>query len=202
VLPPDVEFEKLSWSPKELMLLELRSFDTRAITAAFGVPSMLLNESVTGGLVYQNPVSLFDFWWRSELRATALKFERAMSARFLPRPQTMRLDPGTLLTPPFAEFNQVMVAAYQAGVVNADEWRIHGLALPELPDGAGAEIATGAPKLSAVEAVQKVYLGVGKVITAEEARRMLIDAGADLAAVTPPELTQAPTALPQGGTTP
>jgi len=39
---------------------------------------------------------------------------------------------------------------------------------------------TGARSLSVAEVVQKVYLGVGKVINADEARRIINDAGGDL----------------------
>lgn len=140
VLPPDLEFEKLSWSPKELMLLELREFDTRAIASAFGVPAMLLNVPVEGGLTYQNPAALFDFWWRSELRVTAHKFERAMSARMMPRGKSVRLDPGTLLLPDFVAYAAAMAKGREMGDVSADEYRTRVFGLPPLPNGQGAQV--------------------------------------------------------------
>lgn len=140
VLPRGVEFKQLAWSPKELMLLELRAFDVRAICAALGVPAMLLNVPIEGGLTYQNPTALFDFWWRSELRTTAHRFERAMSARLMPRRQSFRLDPGTLLLPPFVEYAAAMAKGYEHQAVTLDEYRVSGLRLPPLPDGAGVEM--------------------------------------------------------------
>lgn len=149
VIPPDVEFTKLSWSPKELMLLELREFDTRAIAAALGVPAMLLNVPVSGGLTYQNPAALFDFWWRSELRVTAVKFERALSNWGMPRPQSLRLDPGSLLQPDFADYATAMLTALEKRAVTKDEVRTRALGLMPLPDGQGAEIDP-APEVAGV----------------------------------------------------
>jgi HK97 family phage portal protein len=143
VLPPNVEFSKLSWSPKELMLLELREFDTRAIASALGVPAMLLNVPVAGGLTYQNPAALFDFWWRSELRVTAVKFQQALSSWGTTRPQRFVLNPGGLLQPDFAEYATAMLTALERKAVTSDEVRTKALGLQPLPDGAGASIDPG-----------------------------------------------------------
>ena len=52
-------------------------------------------------------------------------------------------------------------------------------------------------ELSMEERIQKIYLGVGVVVTKEEARQILIDAGADITAIPPDELIK--TATPNTG---
>jgi phage portal protein BeeE len=69
--PPDVDFEVLSFNPSDLSLLETQEFNAKAIATAYGVPSVLLNMALQGGLTYQNPAALGEMWWRFELRPTA-----------------------------------------------------------------------------------------------------------------------------------
>jgi hypothetical protein len=54
---------------------------------AYGVPSVLLNMALQGGLTYQNPAALGEMWWRFELRTTATRIANAFSAQMLPRGQ-------------------------------------------------------------------------------------------------------------------
>lgn len=85
VLPPDIDAEQLSINPADLALLETREFGARAIATAYGVPSVLLNMALQGGLTYQNPGALGEMWWRFELRNVATRVANALSARCLPR---------------------------------------------------------------------------------------------------------------------
>jgi HK97 family phage portal protein len=85
VIPPEIDPEKLSIDPKDLALLEMREFDARMIATAYGVPSVLLNMALQGGLTYQNPGALGEMWWRFELRTTATRVANAFSAQMLPR---------------------------------------------------------------------------------------------------------------------
>lgn len=157
VIPPDVQFEQLQFSPKELMLLELREFDQRAIAAAFGVPSMLLNLAMSGSLVYQNPAMLFDFYWRSELFPTAGRFARAMTAKFLPAGNYAKFSSWELVRPDPAEFMKMLTALVEKGIITVDEARAAGMDLPPLAEGQQLEelsspSGTGtSPKLSIVE---------------------------------------------------
>jgi phage portal protein BeeE len=92
VLRPRLTFEKLSFNPKDLALLETQEFDAKAIATAYGVPSVLLNMALQGGLTYQNPAALGEMWWRFELRPTATRIANAFSAQMLPRGQWVWLD--------------------------------------------------------------------------------------------------------------
>jgi HK97 family phage portal protein len=158
ILPPDLEMlDPLSVSPKDLMLLESRDWDARQIAAAFGVPAMLLNIALSGGLVYQNPVQLFELWWRSELMPSAVKLQEALS-RWLPRGHWVEFDPAASLKPDLAALVQIFSKALADGAVTVDEYRAAVFDLPSLttqgdqatvlveePGAHGSEVADGPP---------------------------------------------------------
>jgi len=87
VLPPDIDAQQLSINPADLALLDNREYNARAICTAYGVPSVLLNMALQGGLTYQNPGALGEMWWRFELRPMSTRLADAFSARMLPRGQ-------------------------------------------------------------------------------------------------------------------
>lgn len=99
VLPPEIEFETLSLSPKDLMLLEGQEFSSRMVANAYGVPASLLNMAVTGGLTYQNPAMLGEQWWRFELRPTSKRIADAMTAQLLPAGNWVTLDASDTFAP-------------------------------------------------------------------------------------------------------
>ena len=92
VLPPNLEYEQLSFNPADLALLDTQEFNARVIATAYGVPATLLNMALQGGLTYQNPAALGEQWWRFELRPTALRIANAFSAQMLPRGQWVDFD--------------------------------------------------------------------------------------------------------------
>jgi hypothetical protein len=92
VVPPEIEPKTLSINPADLALLETQEFDARALATAYGVPSVLLNMALQGGLTYQNPGALGEMWWRFELRNTATRIANALSERLLPRGQFVTID--------------------------------------------------------------------------------------------------------------
>lgn len=87
VLPPDLDAEQLSINPADLALLENQEYSARAVATAYGIPSVLLNMALQGGLTYQNPAALGEMWWRFELRPTSTRVANAMSSQMLPRGQ-------------------------------------------------------------------------------------------------------------------
>jgi hypothetical protein len=92
VLPPELDFVTLSFNPADLALLDTQEFNAKAIATAFGVPSVLLNMALQGGLTYQNPAALGEMWWRFELRPTATRIANALTAQLLPRGQWVTFD--------------------------------------------------------------------------------------------------------------
>ena len=87
MLPPDIDAEQLSINPEDLALLENQEFSARAVATAYGMPSVLLNMALQGGLTYQNPGALGEMWWRFELRPTSTRMANAFSQQMLPRGQ-------------------------------------------------------------------------------------------------------------------
>ncbi len=85
ILPKGLDFSVLSFSPKDLLLLDAQKFNALAVAAAFGVPGVMLNLALEGALVYQNPQTLGEFLWRFELRATAKRIADALTSKMLPR---------------------------------------------------------------------------------------------------------------------
>lgn len=92
VIGPDLSVNELSFNPADLALLDTQEFTARVIAAAFGVPAILLNIPMTGGLNYQNPALLGEQWWRFELRPTAKRIADALSAQLLPRGQFVTFE--------------------------------------------------------------------------------------------------------------
>ena len=139
IIPPELELlEALSISPKDLMLLESRDWDTRQIAAAFGVPAMLLNVAVAGGMTYQNPAMLADLWWRTELMPCAAKVAAALS-RWLPRGNWVEFDPSQILRPDLQTMASTWSTLLADGVVDEDEYRAAVLDLPARERGSEAE---------------------------------------------------------------
>ena len=98
VLPPELDFEVLSINPADLALLETQEWDARALATAYGVPSVLLNMALVGGLTYQNPLALMQMWWLTELRTTAKRTVDAFTAQMLPRGQWVSVDASDITT--------------------------------------------------------------------------------------------------------
>ena len=98
VLPPDVDFQQLSFSVSDLMLLESQNFDAKAIAAAYGVPPMMVNLSYEG-FTYQSAGSLGEHWWRFELRPMAGALASALSAQMLPAGSYVEFDARETLAP-------------------------------------------------------------------------------------------------------
>lgn len=92
VLPPELDFETLSINPSDLALLETQEWNARVLATAYGVPSVILNMALQGGLTYQNPIALMQMWWLTELRTTSKRIMDAFTAQMLPRGQWVEQD--------------------------------------------------------------------------------------------------------------
>src|SRR5262245_66424419 len=81
VVPPELEPKEMSFDPADMALLDTQKWNAEVIATAYGVPSVLLNMALQGGLTYQNPGALGEMWWRLELRPTVTKIGHACSAQ-------------------------------------------------------------------------------------------------------------------------
>ena len=99
VLPPQITPTEMSFKPSDLALLDTQEFNARMIATAYGVPSVLLNMALQGGLTYQNPAALGEMWWRFELRTTATRIGNAFTAQMLPRGSWVSFDAADTFLP-------------------------------------------------------------------------------------------------------
>jgi HK97 family phage portal protein len=130
VLPPEVDFEQLAFSPKDLMLLEAQNFNAKVISSAFGVPSSMINMPPEGGLNYTTPVLLLEQWWRTELRPTAFRISRALSSQMLARGSYVEFDAREFLAPTMKEHAETWLALLEGGAASVEEVRAAVLGLP------------------------------------------------------------------------
>jgi HK97 family phage portal protein len=149
VLPPDIDFEQLSFNAEDLALLEQQQFDAKVIASAFSVPAFMLNLELSGGLTYQNPETLFEVWWRSELRPAAGRIQRALSANMLPRGSWVEFDARAVLAPTFQGQVATWTQLVKEGIVTKNEMRAAILHLPPLEQGEALDELTEPPTAAA-----------------------------------------------------
>jgi HK97 family phage portal protein len=155
ILPPDIEYDQLAFSVKDLMLMDVQQFDAQVIASAFGVPPYMVNLPLEGGLTYQSPVMLGEHWWRFELLPAGLRVQRALSANMLPRGSWVELDARATLAPSFPDLVDAWIKLSAEGIVTIDEVRAAVLNLPPQSEGeALADILTP-PTASASPAQQQ-----------------------------------------------
>ncbi len=135
VLPPEIDFQELSFSPRDLLLLDSQQFEARVICSAFSVPPFLLSMPLEGSLTYQSPEMLIEQWWRTELRPAALRISQALSANMLPRGSWVEFDARDVLAPPLPDLVKAWSQLLADGAVTVDEYRAAVLRLPPLQPG-------------------------------------------------------------------
>jgi HK97 family phage portal protein len=135
ILPPEIDFQQLAFSPHDLLLLDSQKFDASVICTAYGVPAFMLNLPLEGALIYQNPESLFEDWWRSELRTMAGTIAAALTAQMLPRGSAVTVDATETIEPnvtdQIASWNDML----DRNVVSVNEFRAEVLGLPAMEQG-------------------------------------------------------------------
>lgn len=174
VLSGGLDFQKIGLSPKDSMLLERMDFDARCIATAFGIPAPMLNLAMEGaGLHYSSSEMDLRALWQLTLNPVADNIERALSS-MLPGNQHVRFDESGMLAGAFSEQVSAAVQLVDAGIWTLDEAR-KKFNLPPLAGGADQVSAR-----DVAETIQKVYLGVGVVVTSEEARQIVSLSGYSL----------------------
>lgn len=135
VLPPEIDFQQLAFSPRDLLLLDSQQFEARVIASAFGVPPFLLGMPLEGSLTYQSPDMLIEQWWRTELRPAQFRISQALSANMLPRGSWVEFEARDILAPPLPDLVKAWSQLLADGAVTIDEYRAAVLRLPPLEPG-------------------------------------------------------------------
>jgi HK97 family phage portal protein len=159
VLDDDLDLTTLSFSPRDMMLLELREFDAKTLAGAFGVPAFLLNLPQAGGLNYSNPEMLFQTWWTTELYPCSKQIDTALSS-WLPAGSWVTFDPQAMLRPDPVQLSTMWLAALNAGAVSVDEYRDVVLGLPPMGETDTATAAAALEPPAAQAPSQPVTLEV------------------------------------------
>lgn len=156
ILPPEIDFEQLAYSPKDLLLLEAQQFEARVITAAFSIPPFLMGMPLEGSLTYQSPEMLIEQWWRVELLPASRRISQALSANMLPRGSWVEFDAREVLAPPLPDLVKAWSQLLADGAVTIDEYRAAVLRLPPLAPGdqVGAVEEITTPAVAASNNVQ------------------------------------------------
>lgn len=195
ILEADMEVGTIGIPPKDAQLLESRAFSVEELCRWFRVPPWMVGHTEKstswGSGIEQQMIGFLTFTlspWLKRIEQSIVKdlLSPADRLRFYPKFKVeglLRSDSAGR-----SAFYSTMV---NNGIYTRDEVR-------ELEDkspmGGNASVLTvqtaltpidelgknNQRALSAVEAVQKAYLGVGKMITADEARTLVNNAGADL----------------------
>lgn len=124
ILPPDLEFEQLAFSPADMLLLDVQTYSAQVIASAYGVPAQMVNLPLEGGLNYQTPVLMLEQWWRTELRTTSKRATGALSANMLPRGQYVESDAREFLAPSFKEHAETWIALVTAGIATVEQAQV------------------------------------------------------------------------------
>jgi hypothetical protein len=188
VLDSGIKLQTHQMNPKDMALLELAQFNESRIAVLLGVPPFLVGLPSGGdSMTYSNVSSLFDFHDRASLRPKATAVMSALSNWALPTGEAIELDRDEYSRPALNERAQAYSTLHAIDVLSSQEIRALERQLlasgnPIADDGATQpDQAESSRSLSVAEVVQKVYLGVvNGVITREEARKIINDAGGDL----------------------
>lgn len=177
VLNATTDFTPLSWNPEEMQLVEARKFTLTELELIFGLPVGWLG-GMNSARQYSNievdAVVLLKF----SLGGHLARFEQNISLA-MPRGTESKANLDAFLRPDTLTRYQAHAIALANHFKTVDEVR----ELENLPPLPVEEDAVDVGKLA--ELVQKVYLGVGKVLTADEARALLNRAGAGLVVPAP-----------------
>lgn len=92
VLSQGIDFKATGINPADMALLETQEWDARVLCTAYGVPSVILNMALQGGLTYQNPIALMQMWWLTRLRTRAKRIVDSFTAQMLPSGQWVSVD--------------------------------------------------------------------------------------------------------------
>ncbi len=170
------KFSPIAMTAEQAQFLESRKFtDAQIAGQLFRLDPSFLGIPVEGqGLLYQNLEARASHLVRVTLMPWLVRLERLMT-RLLPATQRWRFNVDGLLRADLTTRYSAYATAASIGLLTIDEMR----QLEDRPplESQSEELADAR---GIAELIQKIYLGVDKVITADEAREIANRAGAGL----------------------
>ena len=130
VLSGGIDFKTLSFSPKDMALLELAQYNDSRIAVLLGVPPFLQGLPSGGdSMTYSNVQQLFEYHWRAGLSPKAASVMQALSGWLLPRGTTIELNRDEYVKPGLLERAQAYQALYSIADPITGE---HAMYIPEI----------------------------------------------------------------------
>jgi HK97 family phage portal protein len=170
-----IKVDKLSIDPKDSQFIELLRFCTEQVARFFRVPPSMIFSAVSGESVTYANVSQADLHYlKHSLDVYLVRIENALSALLAPG-DIARFNRNALLRADAETRNRVYDMRLKNGSLTKDEVR----ALEDEPPLQNADDQAARAREIA-ELIQKIYLGVNVVLTADEAREIANQAGAGL----------------------
>jgi HK97 family phage portal protein len=93
VLEADMKYQQVSMSPQDIQLLDSRRFQIEDIGRFFGVPSVLLNQTVGQSSLGSNVYEIMQAFYKLNLRPYLEKIEASISRWLIPDSVTDRYEP-------------------------------------------------------------------------------------------------------------
>lgn len=179
ILPPNTDFQTLQENPVNSALLEAMRANATDIANFTGVPPELVGGSSGDSMTYSNVEARVLDLLAFGVQYWMVKLENALS-RCLPQPVFVKFNEAAVIRTDIKTKVDTLVAQVAGGLMTQNEAR-KPLDLPAMPGGdVLAPVGSASRDLSVAEAVQKVYLGVGSVITPDEAREIVNSVGGNL----------------------
>ncbi|MYU24024.1 phage portal protein [Streptomyces sp. SID8352] len=198
-----VKYRPISVPAEESQFLETIRATANQIAAIYGVPPEKVGGETGGSLTYatveQNSIDLLTW----TVRPWLTRLEQALS-RLRPPEQEVRFNPDAMLRTDLLSRMQAHGMSLDQGWRNRDQVRAledeaplpNGLGQTYLPLSSAMSVSLDPDQATArniVEMVQKLGSGVGVMLTADEARDILNQAGARLTgSYRPPAATEGP----------
>lgn len=196
VLGKDWKYEQIQSSAADSLFLDAMGYTDAQIARLFGpAVAEVLGYETGGSMTYSNreqrTLDLLAF----SIQKWLVRLEDAITG-MLPQPQYVKYNASSLLRADTLTRYQTHKLAREIGLNNVDELR-ELEDEPPLSNGQGTDYTPlNAPKgndaRAVAEMIQKIYLGVGKVITADEARAIINTGGGTLAGSFKPDTVTQP----------
>jgi HK97 family phage portal protein len=196
VLGSGLRYEKISVPANESQFLETCNKVAADIAISFNLPPSKIGAAISGqSVTYSNRDQDRQEYLVDSINPDLVVIQEALD-RHTPKDQYCKFSTGAFMRSDTLTRYQAHKVGIESGFLTPNEAR----ALEEMPpllggDSIRTDVAAGRT-LSPAEALQKIYLAVGSVISADEARRIVDDmSGTKLASVPTPTLVAQPTAV-------
>lgn len=174
VLGGGSDWKTLSFAPIDAQFIEQRNFTIQDVARLYGMHGFFLLVDSGSSLTYSTTESLFRLFLTMTLAPTYLeRIEQAFS-RLLPSGRRARFNVDQILRADIEARYRAYALGLDNGFLTVNEVR----GMEGLPPVPGGDKVANARDLA--EIIQKVYLGVGKVLTSDEARTIVNKGGGGL----------------------